>query len=220
MVIPSSVLNKKMHSISYHYCRENIANCTCRIAKENTESNLADLFTKVMGKARREDLLYRFMYWRNRKWFCGSQVWVFTGKVSHATKGCDMDCFEIDPVGTSQFEGTEQFWWLQLARLGTQRVPVEVRRTGRPDPFPIFPQQQQQAHTIAVTTKTASTTPLHYRDAVRTIVLTCTQYALEFLPLDGGVGSFIFVSWWILPQFHSNFADVRTIVADNVSCLG
>ena len=60
--IPSSVLNKKMHGISYHYCREAVADGTCRIAKEDTETNLADLFTKVLPKAKREDLLDRFMY--------------------------------------------------------------------------------------------------------------------------------------------------------------
>ena len=62
VAIPSSVLNKKMHSVSYHYCREAVASGTCRIAKENTETNLADLFTKVLPRAKREDLLDRFMY--------------------------------------------------------------------------------------------------------------------------------------------------------------
>ena len=62
VAIPSSVLNKKMHSVSYHYCREAVASGTCRIAKEGTDTNLADLFTKVMSKARRDDLLDRFMY--------------------------------------------------------------------------------------------------------------------------------------------------------------
>ncbi len=60
--IPSSVLSKKMHSISYHYCREAVADGTCRIAKEDTETNLADLFTKVLPKTKREDLMDRFMY--------------------------------------------------------------------------------------------------------------------------------------------------------------
>ena len=62
VAIPSSVLNKKMHGISYHYCREAIAAGICRIAKEDTMTNLADLFTKVLGRSRREFLLNRFMY--------------------------------------------------------------------------------------------------------------------------------------------------------------
>ena len=60
--LPDSVLNKKMHSIAYHYCRENVANGTARVAKEDTETNLADIFTKVMNRDRREFLLERFMY--------------------------------------------------------------------------------------------------------------------------------------------------------------
>ena len=60
--IPSSVLNKKMHSISYHYCREAVAAGIVRVAKEDTTTNLADLFTKILPKARRDELLDRFMY--------------------------------------------------------------------------------------------------------------------------------------------------------------
>ena len=60
--IPTSVLNKKMHGISYHFCREAVASGTCRIAKEDTLTNLADLFTKVLGRVKRESLMDRFMY--------------------------------------------------------------------------------------------------------------------------------------------------------------
>ena len=60
--IPSSVLNKKMHGISYHYCREAVAAEIVRIAKEDTSTNLADLFTKILSRIRREELLDRFMY--------------------------------------------------------------------------------------------------------------------------------------------------------------
>ena len=60
--IPTSVLNKKMHGISYHYCREAVAAGICRIAKEDTSTNLSDVFTKVMGKVKRDDLMDRFMY--------------------------------------------------------------------------------------------------------------------------------------------------------------
>jgi hypothetical protein len=62
VAIPTLILNKKMHGISYHYCREAVASGTCRIAKEDTITNLADLFTKVLPAAKREFLLDRFMY--------------------------------------------------------------------------------------------------------------------------------------------------------------
>ena len=61
-MMPASVLNKKMHGITYHYCREAVASGTVRIAKEDTETNLSDLFTKVLSRQRREDLLDRFVY--------------------------------------------------------------------------------------------------------------------------------------------------------------
>ena len=59
---PTSVLNKKMHYISYHYCREAVAAKIVKIAKEDTLTNLSDLFTKALSKSRREFLLDRFMY--------------------------------------------------------------------------------------------------------------------------------------------------------------
>ena len=46
--IPESVLKKKHHSIAYHRCREALAAGTMRIAKQGTEKNLADLFTKPL----------------------------------------------------------------------------------------------------------------------------------------------------------------------------
>jgi len=62
VAIPESVLSKKMHGISYHFCREAVAAGIVRVAKENTLTNLADLFTKVMGRVKRDELLGRFMY--------------------------------------------------------------------------------------------------------------------------------------------------------------
>ena len=60
--IPESVLKKKHHSIAYHKCREAVAAGTMRIAKQGTEKNLADLFTKVLTTIRRTFLLERFTY--------------------------------------------------------------------------------------------------------------------------------------------------------------
>ena len=60
--IPESVLKKKHHSISYHRCREAVAAGTMRIAKQGTEKNLADLFTKTLTVQRRMFLLERFTY--------------------------------------------------------------------------------------------------------------------------------------------------------------
>ena len=60
--IPESTLKKKHHSIAYHRNREAVAAGTVRIAKEPTETNLSDLFTKVLSQARRDELINRFMY--------------------------------------------------------------------------------------------------------------------------------------------------------------
>ena len=62
IVNPPLVLSKKMHSISYHFCREAVAADIVRIAKEDTSTNLSDLFTKILTKTRRDELLDKFMY--------------------------------------------------------------------------------------------------------------------------------------------------------------
>ena len=61
-VLPESTLKKKHHSIAYHRCREAVAAGTIRIAKQGTEKNLADLFTKILTAARRSFLIERFTY--------------------------------------------------------------------------------------------------------------------------------------------------------------
>ena len=61
-VMSESVLRKKHHSIDYHRCREAVAESKIKVAKEGTERNLADLFTKLMTATRRNVLLERFTY--------------------------------------------------------------------------------------------------------------------------------------------------------------
>ncbi len=59
--VPESVLSKKQHSISHHAAREAVAAGIVRIAKENTLTNLSDVFTKTQNKPKREGLLNKFM---------------------------------------------------------------------------------------------------------------------------------------------------------------
>ena len=53
---------KKHHSIAYHKKREAVAAGTVRITKEGTAMNLSDLFTKSLGKRKREELLDTWTY--------------------------------------------------------------------------------------------------------------------------------------------------------------
>ena len=57
-----SVLKKKHHRILYHFCREDVAVLTIRIAKEPSATNLSDLFTKMLPQFFRENLLDWFTY--------------------------------------------------------------------------------------------------------------------------------------------------------------
>ena len=61
-LIPESTLKKKHHSIAYHRNREAVACGTVRIAKEDTKTNLSDVFTKVLTAPRRNELFDKFMY--------------------------------------------------------------------------------------------------------------------------------------------------------------
>ena len=59
---PESQLKKKHHSIYYHISQYAVASGACCIAKEDTETNLTDLFTKLLTRVRRECLLNKFTY--------------------------------------------------------------------------------------------------------------------------------------------------------------
>ena len=51
--MPESQIRKKHRSITYHMSRESVASGASQIAKEDTESSLADLFNKVFPRPRR-----------------------------------------------------------------------------------------------------------------------------------------------------------------------
>jgi hypothetical protein len=52
----------KHHSIAYHHNREAVVRGIVRIAKEDSENNLADLFAKLLSEERRNFLFDRFMH--------------------------------------------------------------------------------------------------------------------------------------------------------------
>ena len=60
--IPESVLSKKHNAINYHAVREAAAAGVLEVHKEDTQTNLADLFTKVLPADRRRDLLGSILY--------------------------------------------------------------------------------------------------------------------------------------------------------------
>ena len=51
--MPESQIPKNHHSIAYHMSRESVASGASGISKEDTETNLAELFTKVLPRPRR-----------------------------------------------------------------------------------------------------------------------------------------------------------------------
>ena len=60
--MPDSQLRKKHHIIAYRMSRESVGSGASRIAKEDIETNSADLLTKVLPRPRRELLLNKFTY--------------------------------------------------------------------------------------------------------------------------------------------------------------
>ena len=60
--IPSSVLSKRHNAINYHSVREATAASIIRVGKEDTATNIADLFTKMLPRERRNELLSQFTY--------------------------------------------------------------------------------------------------------------------------------------------------------------
>ncbi|KAI2492438.1 Reverse transcriptase (RNA-dependent DNA polymerase) [Fragilaria crotonensis] len=59
---PESTLKKKHQAIAYHRTREAQAPGTVRIAKEDGETNLADIFTKLLAGPKHRDLSQRILW--------------------------------------------------------------------------------------------------------------------------------------------------------------
>jgi spore germination protein GerM len=59
---PESPLKKKHVAICYHRCRQALAAGFIQLAKEDTKTNLADAFTKLLPGPRRKELLGRVLY--------------------------------------------------------------------------------------------------------------------------------------------------------------
>jgi hypothetical protein len=57
MSIPESTLNKKHNAVNYHVIRESVAAGMLRIGKEDTATNIADVFTKLLPYSRKYQLL-------------------------------------------------------------------------------------------------------------------------------------------------------------------
>ena len=60
--MPEYHLRKKHNSISYHMSMDAVDSGACRMAKEDTETNLTHLFTKVLPQPRKELFLDSFTY--------------------------------------------------------------------------------------------------------------------------------------------------------------
>ena len=73
--IPESTLSKKHNAINYHAVREAVAAGIMRVAKEPTETNLADLFTKALSRIRRNELLANMVWgpFSRPEWLSGNK---------------------------------------------------------------------------------------------------------------------------------------------------
>jgi hypothetical protein len=60
--IPESTLMKKHNAINYHTVREAVAAGILRVGKEDGETNLADLLTKVLNGEKRWNICWHIMW--------------------------------------------------------------------------------------------------------------------------------------------------------------
>ena len=60
--IPESTLTKKHNAINFHIIRESVAAKIIRVGKEDTLTNIADVFTKLVPFTRKRELLAPFLW--------------------------------------------------------------------------------------------------------------------------------------------------------------
>ena len=59
--VPESTLKKKHHSIKYNYVKESIAAGIVLIFKVDTGSNIVDLFTKLVDRVKRKEIIQKIL---------------------------------------------------------------------------------------------------------------------------------------------------------------
>jgi hypothetical protein len=59
---PESMLRKKSNSIAYHFTREGVAALWLKIGYEPSDTNLADMLTKIQSGTKRKSLLDQVMF--------------------------------------------------------------------------------------------------------------------------------------------------------------
>ena len=60
--LPESTLSKKHNAVNFHIIRESVAAKMIRVGKEDTLTNIADVFTKLVPFSRKRELLARFLW--------------------------------------------------------------------------------------------------------------------------------------------------------------
>ena len=80
---PESPLKKKHQAVSFHRIREGCASNTLRTAKEDTQTNVSDLFTKLLDGERLKELSSRCMSKETRK------LQMISGDVGHSEARID-----------------------------------------------------------------------------------------------------------------------------------
>ena len=57
VMYPESTLTKKHNALNYHVSREAVARGIMRVCKEDTDTNCADAYTKLMTYSKKDELL-------------------------------------------------------------------------------------------------------------------------------------------------------------------
>ena len=60
--LPESTLSKKHNAVNFHIVRESVAAKMIRVGKEDTLTNIADVFTKLVPFTRKRELLAGFLW--------------------------------------------------------------------------------------------------------------------------------------------------------------
>ena len=91
--LPESTLSKKHNAINYHTVREAVAAGIMRVAKEPTETNLADLFTKPLSRLRRNSLLANIVWgpYFHSEWIEGGRKRKASALEDNAPDDADID---------------------------------------------------------------------------------------------------------------------------------
>ena len=101
-----------MHGVSQHFCKEAVAVDAVRVSKEDALTNLADLFTKVLGKVKMDGILKKLMCQESE--FSPEMVSHYAASVLVEVSTAHANQMQAYLLNMTHLRGPSKYWYVEV----------------------------------------------------------------------------------------------------------